>query len=580
MPPHDSLPIARRLGSIFDKVRANGSGVVADYIPALAAADPDWFAVSLVTVDGDRYDLGDAAVRFTIQSVSKPFVFGLALDEYGVDGVLKRVGVEPSGDPFNAIEVDLESGRPFNPMVNTGAILTTSLVPGGLNQIRDGLSRFAGRPLDVNPVVHTSERDTGDRNRAIAYLMRNFGILEGDVDACLEAYFGQCSVEVDVSDLATMAATLAKGGINPVTDRRAMREQHVPQVLSVMNTCGMYDYAGEWGYRVGLPAKSGVSGAVIAVLPGQFGLAVYSPRLDEHGNSVRGIEFCTALSEQFGLHQFTLASSANPVVRRSYTGQAVRSKMVRDAVEDALLAEHGHLIRVLELQGDLRRFATGEAMSRAVVEQFAGGAFVILDLSRCARFDGRVQDLMADLVHLAEAAGSILVAAERGIDGALEWSEGELLRRLDDRTVPHVVDLADCALLEGVSPETVAAIEAAGTQSGHEDGDVLFRAGEPADSIHFVLSGSVDIRAGANATGRIAAEGPGAAVGDLAALFDSTRTATVVCGPDTTSLAVTTEALRRVFADHRDDEVRFYANLARVLAGRLRRNSLALEALS
>jgi len=579
MPPPVDLPVARRLSAIFDKVRANDSGIVADYIPALAAADPDWFAVSLVTVGGDRYDLGDASVRFTIQSVSKPFVFGLALDEYGVDGVLKRVGVEPSGDPFNAIEVDLESGRPYNPMVNTGAILTTSLVPGGLSQIRDGLSRFAGRPLDVSTAVHASERETGDRNRAIAYLMRNFGILEGEVDACLEAYFGQCSVEVDVTDLATMAATLAKAGVNPVTERRAMREQHVPQVLSVMSTCGMYDYAGEWGYRVGLPAKSGVSGAVVAVLPGQFGLAVFSPRLDEHGNSVRGIEFCTALSEQFGLHQFTLPSSGSPVVRRSYNGTVVRSKMVRDPLEEELLSEHGHLIRVIEVQGDLRRFATAEAMSRAVVGQFDQGAVVILDLSRCSRFDGRVQDMIADLVHLAEDAGTTLVAAERGIDGALEWSEDELLRRVDHRGVPHVVELADCKLFEGVSVETVAAVEAVGTRTGYDDGDVLFRAGDPADHIYFVLSGSVDIRAGGTSPGRIAAEGPGAAVGDLAALFDSTRTATVVCGPDTTCLAVTTESLRDAFGRRRDDEVRFYANLARALAARLRRNSIALEAL-
>jgi glutaminase len=580
MPSQDDLPVARRLRAIFEKVATSTDGTVADYIPALAEANPDWFGVSLTTVDGHRYDLGDSDVRFTIQSISKPFVFGLALDEYGVEGVQHRVGVEPSGDPFNAIEVDVESGRPYNPMVNTGAILTTSLVPGGLAQIRDGLSRFAGRTLPLDERVLESERSTGDRNRAIAYLMRNFGMLEGDVDECLEAYFSQCSLEVDAADLATMSATLANGGVNPLSARRVMREQHVPQVLSVMSTCGMYDYAGEWGYRVGLPAKSGVSGAVLAVLPGQFGLAVFSPPLDKHGNSVRGIDFCTALSEQFGLHQFTLPSSGSPVVRRSYSGAAVRSMMIRDATEDALLSEHGHLIRVIEVQGDLRRFATAEAMGRAVVEQFTEGAIVILDLSRSARFDGRVQQLIADLVEVAERAGAVLVAAERSVDGALEWSENELLERLLDSPEPHLVDLGQCALLAGMSPETVADIESSGERVGYDDGAVLFRAGDPADRIAFVLSGSVDIRGAGGPSGRIAAEGPGAAVGELATLFDTPRTATVVAGPETLCVEISTDALEAVFARHPKDQVAFYANLARVLASRLRRNSAALEALS
>jgi glutaminase len=574
------LPIAQRLGAIFDKVRLTTDGQVADYIPALAAADPGWFGVSLVTIDGQRYDLGDCDVPFTIQSVSKPFVFGLALDEYGVEAVLRRVGVEPSGDPFNAIEVDVVSGRPYNPMVNTGAILTTSLVPDGLSQIVGGLSTFAGRRLTIDDKVLASERDTGDRNRAIAYLMRNFEMLEGDVDGALEAYFAQCSLTVDTRDLATMAATLAHAGVNPITHRRAMREQHVPQVLSVMSTCGMYDYAGEFGYRVGLPAKSGVSGAVMAVLPGQFGLAVFSPPLDAHGNSVRGLEFCTALSERFGLHQFTLPSSGSPVVRRSYTGQAVRSKMVRDPSGDAVLTEHGHLIRVIEVQGDLRRFATGEALSRAVVREFEAGAFVVLDLSRSARFDGRVQLLMSDLAHLAEEAGTTLVAAERGIDGALEWCEDELLGRFEHEAEPQVVTLAECTLLAGLSPAIVETIEAAGTRVGYDEGAVLFRAGDPADRIHFVLSGVVDIRGGSQHTGRLAAEGPGAAVGDLATIFDSPRTATVICGPDTTCLEITLEALRGVLAADPQCEALFYANLARMLAFRLRRNTAALEALS
>ena len=333
------LPLDAELAAVFEKVRRRQGGEVATYIPALAQADPDLFGVSLMTVDGGSYNLGDSEQPFTIQSVSKPFAFGLALDEHGVNATLQRVGVEPSGDPFNAIELDLKTHRPFNPMVNTGAIVTTSLVKGEsqperTESILRGLSRFAGRRLEIDEDVFASERETGDRNFAIGYLLRNFGMLDADVGDVVETYFKQCSVLVTVRDLAVMGATLANRGVNPLTGKRALREEHVARVLSVMSTCGMYDYAGEWAFRVGLPAKSGVSGAVVAVLPGEFGLAVFSPPLDEHGNSVRGIAFAEELSARFSIHLMDRPPTARRVVRRTYRGDAVRSKRGRTAAEN------------------------------------------------------------------------------------------------------------------------------------------------------------------------------------------------------------------------------------------------------
>ncbi|MCA1694079.1 MAG: glutaminase A, partial [Actinobacteria bacterium] len=300
-------PIENVLQELHVRLQCLADGSLATYIPELATAQSGWFGLSVATLDGHVYGVGDFELPFTIQSVSKPFVYALALADRGADAVHDRVGVEPTGDSFNSITIDAATGRPFNPMVNAGAIVTTSLVAGGdraqqFTRIRQGLSVFAGRDLDVDEGVFTSERATGDRNRAIAYLIRTFGLLDDDVDAMLDVYFRQCSIRVTCRDLAVMAATLANAGINPVTGQRAMPAADVAHVLTVMSTCGMYDYAGEWLFRVGLPAKSGVSGDIAAVLPGQLGIGLYSPLLDARGNSVRGIAACQEFSSVLALH--------------------------------------------------------------------------------------------------------------------------------------------------------------------------------------------------------------------------------------------------------------------------------------
>jgi glutaminase len=310
-------PFRTYLNEMHTRFAGNADGKVADYIPELARANPDWFGISVVTVDGQVFDIGDAKQTFTIQSLSKPFVFGMALEDRGREYTLSKVGVEPTGDAFNSIiKLDEKSGRPYNPMINAGAIATADLVKGSdlterFNRMLAMLGRYAGRELAVDMAVYTSERTTGHRNRAIAHLMLNFGMVEPNISETLDLYFQQCSVLVTAKDLAAMGATLANGGVNPLTGETAIERPFVQDVLSIMYTCGMYDYAGEWAYRVGLPAKSGVGGGVVAVVPGKMGIAIFSPRLDAKGNSVRAIQVCRALSEELSLHCLAPSSNSN-----------------------------------------------------------------------------------------------------------------------------------------------------------------------------------------------------------------------------------------------------------------------------
>jgi glutaminase len=304
-------PMRTTLQELHAKYKSVSDGKVADYIPELALAKPEWFGISVVTVGGETYDAGDHAQPFSIQSVSKPFVFGQALDDHGRDAVLAKVGVEPTGEAFNAIVLDEDSNRPFNPLVNAGAIATADLIRGKdfadrIKRLMTTFERYTGRSLHIDNAIFMSERTTGHRNRAIAHLMLNFGMVSEQIADSLELYFQQCSIMVTAHDLAVMGATLANAGVNPVTKERAIEQQHVKDVLSVMLTCGMYDYAGEWAYRVGLPAKSGVGGGICAVVPGVGGFGFFSPPLDPRGNSVRGLKVCEELSQRFGLHAFEL----------------------------------------------------------------------------------------------------------------------------------------------------------------------------------------------------------------------------------------------------------------------------------
>ena len=304
----DSL-VQEVIEDIYAKCKDLDDGEVATYIPELGKANASHFGICLVSVDGQEFSIGDSDAEFTIQSICKPFAFQMALEEKGRDETLRHVGVEPSGDSFNSVELDPRTMRPYNAMVNAGAIAVASLikrdpVEAGVQEFVDKMSRAAGRQLRIDEAVLLSESVTGHRNRAIAYLMLNFGIIDAGVEASLQQYFSQCSMLVTCRDLARMAATLANMGTNPMTNERVFDFEYIRDVLTVMFTCGLYDYAGEWAYRVGLPAKSGVGGGIIGVVNRQLGIGVYSPKLDPKGNSVRGIAACKEIAAHLGLHTF------------------------------------------------------------------------------------------------------------------------------------------------------------------------------------------------------------------------------------------------------------------------------------
>lgn len=293
---------------LYEEYRSLNSGSLASYIPELTKANPNWFAISIVTKEGEVFEVGDISENLTIQSISKVFVFGMALEDCGRQILLEKIGVEPTGDPFNSvIRLDENSKRPDNPMVNAGAIATAGLIKGEhptdkLNRMLDMFRRYIGHNVYIDAPVFMSEKATGHRNRALANLLLNFGIIDHNIEEILDLYFQQCSIVVNCHDLAVMAATLANRGINPITQDKAIEPCYVRDILSVMYTCGMYNYAGEWAYKVGIPAKSGVSGGIIAVIPDRAGIAVFSPLIDHRGNSVRGIKVFEALSEEFQLH--------------------------------------------------------------------------------------------------------------------------------------------------------------------------------------------------------------------------------------------------------------------------------------
>jgi glutaminase len=325
--------VNRRLEELYRRhLPLHDDEVVSYYQPEvvearIAPAEQKPFAICLATTDGQIFQAGDHDRLFALQSISKVFVHGLALEACGRERVLERVGVEPSGDAFNSIVFDERNNRPYNPMVNAGALATTAVVEGAdgaqyaLERILGALRRYSGnRGLEVGEDTFEAEMRSADRNRATAYLMRSDGMLAGDVEATLALYLRQCSVRVTCRDLAVMAATLANGGANPITGERALDRRHVRDVLSVMHACGMYDFAGEWAYRVGIPAKSGVSGGIMAIVPGKLGIGVFSPGLDAYGNSVRGTAVCEEISERLGLHIFAeddedaLLGAARPAI--------------------------------------------------------------------------------------------------------------------------------------------------------------------------------------------------------------------------------------------------------------------------
>lgn len=557
-----------KLGRIHARHVGATDGEVAQYIPELAKAEPDRFGIALATADGHTYRTGDAESTFTIQSISKPFIYGMALDDRGLDAVVERVGVEPSGDAFNSIVMDEVYNRPMNPMVNAGAIACTAMVAGygfeeRLKRILDTFGRYAGRELTIADDVWKSESSTGHRNRAIAYLELSSGMIEEPVDEHLELYFAQCSIEVTASDLAMMAATLANGGVNPVTGERALRAENVGNVLTVMATCGMYDWSGEWLLRVGLPAKSGVGGGIIAVLPGQIGVGTYAPRLDEHGNSYNGVRACEDIGREFSLHLLGANSNNVPVVRGRSDAASRSSMIFRRRIERDLLSAEGTSIVTFELQGDLY-FGTTEQVVRAV-DSCPDAVTVLLDMSRVERANASALELLGELqrscasrgteliltqitegfrasmVDLAPEAGGSLVVVEDH-DEALRDAEDALLTTLGfpPPKLGEAVAVAEVDVLCDLAPEDLAVIEGLLEERSFAAGETIVVEGEPADRVWFITSGlaAAWLELGERTAKRLRTFGAGTLFGETALLAGGSRTSTVAADTAVTAVSL------------------------------------------
>ncbi len=602
-------PLQETLERLHARITNVALGEVATYIPELGRADAEHFAICCATVDGHLYTVGDWDVPFTIQSISKPFVYGLALDDAGIDAVSAKVGVEPSGEAFNAISLEPDTGRPRNPMINAGAIATGSLVSGTasdekMRRVVAQLSAFAGRPLEIDDAVYRSERDTGHRNRAIAYLLRNAGILGGDVDDVLVRYFQQCSVLVTAADLAMMAATLAGGGRNPLTDEQVIAFAHVRHVLSVMSTCGMYDYAGSWLHRVGMPAKSGVAGGIMAVLPGQLGIGVYSPRLDACGSSVRGVLVCEALAEEFGLHVLRPPVQPISAVMRRHTLAEVGSKRRRSNDEMRALAARADSVEVFRLQGPLA-FSTAEVALRRASSAYTPGTTVVFDCARVDTADAAACRLFQEFTTSVQATeGTVIIAGLHGtewwqgvaasdggsgplffpsIDAALEWCEDELLASM------CVLQSADDELPLALHPSfrdlTAAELDlftSVATRESYADRDVIVRQGDRASAVYFVVAGkaSVQLNLPGERRHRVATMGPGGTFGEMALLDSEARTADVEVDGSLTCFVLQVDDLKRLDASAPAVRGKLMEQLARDLAARLRRADLEIMTLA
>ena len=589
-------------------------GRVADYIPELGRADPATFGVALSTADGEIYATGHAEHLFTIQSVSKPFMYGYALQHYGRDYVLRHVGVEPTGEAFNSIVLDEVANRPFNPMVNAGAIAVAALMPGNSADERiafmlDLFSDLAGRRLEIDETVFQSELATGHRNRAIAYMMLNTGMIERDPIEALDLYFRQCSITINCRDLAMMAATLANDGVNPLTGVSVLDPHYVRDVLSVMNSCGMYNYAGQWSYEVGMPAKSGVSGCIMAVIPGQVGIGVYSPPLDAQGNSVRGIKVCQDISNEFELHAFNNRTNVRSVIRRVYRGDRVRSSRLRTAQERDVLEVDGFKIAVIEVQGALF-FGSTEQLLRRIAELSETARYVIVDFKRVHLADSAACKLILRLAHAMRDDQTELLFAELSTDGplgavsrelaahetdrllrvfsdvdaGLEWCEDQLLTEMLKLSPDTKFALAQLDVFKGLSTEEYRLLETIVSPLIFEKGEVIIREGAQAKLFFVLARGSVSVQIkiptqNGEKRRRVASLGPGLTFGEMALFDGGARSADVVADEKVICYGLAVEQLQDLAAAHPNILVTILANLTRDFSERLRHANQAIRSL-
>ncbi len=570
--PQPLDPVDRMLADLHARISGHPlRGRVADYIPELGTADPAHFGIAVATTGGDVHEAGDSGVAFTIQSISKALIYGMALEDRGPEAVEAVVGVEPSGEAFNSIRLNPERGTPLNPMVNAGAIAVTGLIRGDgasgrLDRILETVARYTGRPAAVDERVARSESETGHRNRAIAHLLRGSGVFSGDPDEVLETYFRQCAILVTCRDLAVVGATLANRGVNPLTGERALQEAHVTSVLTIMATCGMYDSAGRWLHDVGLPAKSGVAGGILAVLPGQLGIGTFSPPLDTYGNSVRGIEVCRALSSELDLHLFDPPRPAE--AHRGMPVGRAQSRRRRAPREGEVLERAADRIILHRPRGDLT-FTAAVAMGRSLAAACADDGFVVLDVSEVSRLDRADAAILIGLgAALAERRARLLLCGANGrpvlerefarrggagvlplelwddAEGALEWCEERILAEAGVLDGDGTVPLERSELCRRLSAEDCAALAARMAPVSFAAGEVILRVGAPSDHLMVLGSGrasAVTDRADGSRI-RVTTIGPGMFIGEMGLIDGDPRSATVVADTAVTGWRLDREA--------------------------------------
>lgn len=433
----DFTGFSARIERIFEDVRGHADGSVASYIPQLARVPAHKWGLGLCTVDGQRLQLGDAEERFCVQSTCKPINYCLALEDNGAEKVHQHVGFEPSGTSFNDLSLNRD-GRPHNPMINAGAIMSCSLIGRELEtadrfgHVMALWERLAGgRAPGFSNTVYLSERRTADRNFALGYFMREHGAFPEDTNLqdTLEFYFQCCSLETTAEIFSIVAATLANGGVCPLTNERVLQPDTVRKCLSLMGSCGMYDYSGQWAFSVGLPAKSGVSGAIMVVVPDTLGFCVWSPRLDEVGNSARGIAFCRRLVEEFNFHEFDnvsggISGKKDPRLARDHEDAALLAELLWSASRDDVAGIQRALVRGQSLAAadyDGRtalHVAASDGRMKAIDFLIARG----VPLAPCDRWGGRpVDDARREgheeaVSRLERAMGP--AAARTTVDGA------------------------------------------------------------------------------------------------------------------------------------------------------------------
>lgn len=551
------------------------------------AARRNDFGIALATVDGYVYEVGTTDRAFALQSLSKPLSYGLALADLGTEVVDSKVDVEPSGEAFNELSLAEGSGKPTNAMINAGALTVSSLIKGSggrsaTARIEEHYSLYAGRPLRVNGNIYRTELARSDRNHGIAYLLASGGIIEGDPTRALETYLRQCSIQVTCYDLAVIAATLANGGTNPHTGAEALPLDSVERVLSVMLTSGMYDDAGDWVASVGMPAKSGVGGGILAVLPGQAGLAVYSPPLDRHGNSLRGVATCRKISHDMGMHFVRSARDGQSAIISNRTVDREPSSTQRTDEAAETLRDHGHRAAVVELSSDLF-FAGTESVVRELSSLPDEVELVVLDVRRVSEISKLAERMLVETQRRLVDSGRtlVLVDPEHTLDDvfskdvprqfdtrdrAVAYTENLILERYgpaDSRpsAVPAVASPVLSMLDDAEASRLVALME----HRVFEDGDIVRRVGQHFGGVFFILSGGVEIIA-TDPDGtriRLSKLGPGMTFGDLALADDDRQETTAKAEGRLEVRVLTAESIDQLEAEDPPLAVQLWRALAR-----------------